>query len=250
MSAVTDCVEVIPLGLIHVSQEFQPRCEGLDSSHVALLQEMAEQWTPLVAVRQNTTTILVDGFHRYAAAQNLGLAKIPVRIVDFPVDGDVVGLAFSLNLGHGRPLTLNDRRFEAARQLRRDPHVSDREVGRRCGLSQPTVAKVRASLEVGAQIERTTERVGKGGYEYTHEGKADLTEEQVETMRLAKYVIRLAKVLQQADELTLWTTPREIAGVLESCIDEAGQDTLCSRIIYKCHDLLAVFKALNFDVRP
>jgi hypothetical protein len=54
-------------------------------------------------------------------------------------------------------------RTGSARRLRMNAETSGREVGRQCGLSQPTVAKIRAGPEAGAQIEQASERVGAVG---------------------------------------------------------------------------------------
>ncbi|HUY03947.1 MAG TPA: ParB/RepB/Spo0J family partition protein, partial [Rhodocyclaceae bacterium] len=95
----------------------QPRVDGLDLEHVRALEAVAEAWPPLKVVRQDDRYLLVDGFHRFAAAQNLGLETVPVLVLDPPEDGDLHGLAFSLNAAHGRPLNLSDRRAFAARLL-------------------------------------------------------------------------------------------------------------------------------------
>jgi hypothetical protein len=162
------------LDRVVVKPEIQPRIDGLDAPHVRALEEDPEAWGPLAAVERDRKRVLVDGFHRLAAAQNLGLGSVDLRIVDPPDDGDLRRLAFELNARHGRPLTLSDRRTEAARLLRLHPEWSEREIGRRCALAQPTVGKIREDLEASAQIERIETRVGKGGYTYSPRRPGDL----------------------------------------------------------------------------
>jgi hypothetical protein len=154
------------LSTVVVNPELQPRTEGLDTAHVKALEEGVVDWPPLVVVDRSGVLVLIDGFHRMAAAQNLGLTEVLVEVADMPTDGDLRGLAFAFNAVHGRPLTLTDRRTEAARLLRLAPQTSDREIGRRCGLSQPTIAKVRSALESGAQIEHLDHRVGADSRTY------------------------------------------------------------------------------------
>lgn len=108
---------------ILVDPALQPRVGGLDAAHIAALKENPEAWPPLVVVERGGY-LLVDGFHRYAAAQNVGLETVPVEVREMPADGDLHALAFALNAAHGRPLTLADRRGEAERLLGADATVS------------------------------------------------------------------------------------------------------------------------------
>jgi predicted transcriptional regulator len=151
---------------IVIDPTIQPRVGGIDNDHVRALEEAIDGLPSLSVVVLNGGYVLVDGWHRLAALQNQGRAEVSAVVLEVPADDDVHRMAFELNASHGRPLLLVDRRAEAARELETNPKMSDREIGRRCGLSQPTVAKIRANLEQSAQISRTTSRVGKGGYHY------------------------------------------------------------------------------------
>lgn len=158
------------IGDLAIDPELQPRVDGIDAAHVAALAEDPEGWPPVTVVRDADTLKLVDGFHRLAAAQNLGRKTILAQEAPLPADGDLKGLAFRLNATHGRPLTLSDRRAEAARLLLAHPEWSDRRLGRQVGLAQPTVAKVRSALEAGAQIEQVPARVGADDKSYSYSG--------------------------------------------------------------------------------
>ncbi|HUO00960.1 MAG TPA: ParB/RepB/Spo0J family partition protein [Bradyrhizobium sp.] len=151
---------------ISVDPALQPRVEGIDPEHVRELEAVAEHWPPLKVARRSERYILVDGFHRFAAAQNLKLQTVTAEILDLADDEDLHAVAFALNAAHGRPLTLSDRRAFAARVLRRHPDWSDREIGRHCGLVQPTIAKVRQELEQTADIQPSETRVGRDGRTY------------------------------------------------------------------------------------
>lgn len=151
---------------ITLDQTLQPRTDGLNADQVRELEAVADHWPPVAVVATGGRYVLVDGFHRYAAAQNLGLASVPVTVQDMPADGDLHALAFALNALHGRPLTLSDRRAFAARILRAHPELSDREIGRRSGLTQPPIAKLREELESREEIAPVEHRVGGDGQTY------------------------------------------------------------------------------------
>lgn len=263
-------IDDLSITAITVDPVLQPRTAGIDPDHVRTLEAVADAWPPLVAVERSGVLILVDGYHRYAAAQNLGLATVPVEIRDLPEDGDLKGLAFSLNAAHGRPLTLQDRRTRANDLLHAHPDWADREIGRRCGLAQPTVAKLRSDLESSAQIEQTDVRVGKGGYTYTvgtnvkqrsagelpDEGLGErfagavggifTSVERREQRQLASYFRRLAVALEDSDDLPGWEMAEDAA---DACVLVLGQDAaadLGKRLGRTCRNVLNVALALGY----
>lgn len=133
----------IALCEITVDQSLQPRCGGLDEAHVLALMDCPESWPPIVLALDGDLLVLVDGFHRLEAATRLGLQHIPSRIVDAPVDGDYLRIAFEINAAHGKPLSLRDRKSYAQNLLRAHSDWSDREIGRRTGLNHETVGAMR-----------------------------------------------------------------------------------------------------------
>src|SRR5438552_4132291 len=102
----TEKVLEIPISKLTIDPSVQPRVDGIDTGHVRVLQEDPERWDPIVVVRVGSELRPVDFAHRLAAAQNLGLSTIRVRVVEAPADGDLRGLAFDLNAAHGKALTL------------------------------------------------------------------------------------------------------------------------------------------------
>jgi hypothetical protein len=219
---------------IVVDLRLQPRVEGIDPDHVQALQAVPESWPPLAVVCQGSQYLLLDGFHRLAAAQNLGLDTVPVRVLEPPADGDLEALAFDLNAAHGRPLSLSDRRAFAVRLLRRHPDWSDREIGRRSGLSQPPVAKLREELEARAEIAPTETRVGRGGVVYRvgsnspsplpppeSPGGPVTPDQRHAQRRIAQYLERLAGVFRGQDALDSWETSKDAA---EACRLVFGPD--------------------------
>ena len=156
----------VNINQIAVDPAFQCRIGGLDDAHVKFLEEIAPDFPPLTVIKQGNHYLLLDGAHRLASCENRGLTSVEVEVVDVSPDKDLLEVAFDLNAKHGRPLNLSDRRHFAAHLLQQHPEWADREVGRRCGLSQPTVANVRADLEQAAKIERVTTRQGSDGKLY------------------------------------------------------------------------------------
>lgn len=137
---------LVPFDDILVSR--QVRSTGTDWDHVASLAAAADQ-LPAILVDAKTMRI-VDGRHRREAWKQVGRETIPV--VWYEGD-DPEGAAFEANLTHGLPLPLRDRKDYAARLLQRDPDLSDRDIARRSGVSDKTVAQLRPRL--GAENPRS-----------------------------------------------------------------------------------------------
>jgi ParB-like nuclease domain len=261
----------LALDRIHVDPSLQPRVTGLDPEHVRTLESAAETWPPLVVVRQGGKLVLVDGFHRLAAAQNLGLADVPVEEVALPADSDLHALAFSLNARHGRPLSLADRRTFAERLLRQHPDWADREIGRRCGLSSNTVGGLREHLESAAQIEQPTARVGAGGYVYTvgtnpkqrHAGElpdAGLGEqvgnlvgrvftsaERVNQRRIVGYLQRLAVALSDGEDFEGWQDSDDAAEACRLVLGQERAAALAERLGPMSRSVLDAAMALGYQ---
>lgn len=261
----------LALDRITIDLTLQPRVEGIDPDHVRALEDAADSWPPLIVVQHGARYLLVDGYHRVAAAQNLGLATVPVRVLPAPEDGDLHTLAFALNAAHGRPLSLADRRTEATRLLQAHSEWADREIGRRCGLAQPTIAKLRSDLEESAQIEQTETRVGKGGYTYAvgtnakqrppgalpEQGFGDLvgqtvgrlftSEERRQQRQLTSYFRRLAVALDDGDDLAGWDTAEDAAEACRLVLGDDDAASLGHRLGSPSRNVLNVAVALGYD---
>lgn len=264
-------IDDLTITALTVDPALQPRTAGIDPDHVRALEAVADAWPPLIAVERAGSLVLVDGFHRYAAAQNLGLATVPVEIRDVPEDGDLKDLAFSVNAAHGRPLTLQDRRAHAVDLLQAHPDWADREVGRRCGLAQPTVAKLRADLESSAQIEQTDVRIGRGGYSYTvgtnikqrtagdlpdeslgerlggAVGRMFTSDERRQQRRVASYFKRLAVALEDGDDLASWESAEDAAEACRLVLGDEDAADLGDRLGRTSRNVLDVAITLGYD---
>lgn len=264
-------VDDLSITAITLDPSLQPRVEGINPDHVRALEAVADAWPPLVLVQHNGSLVLVDGFHRYAAAQNIGLTTVPAEIREMPEDGDLKGLAFTLNAAHGRPLTLQDRRTRASDLLQLHPDWADREVGRRCGLAQPTVARLRGHLESTAQIERTDIRVGQGGYTYTvgtnvkerpagalpgealgdvvsgAVGRLFTSGERRAQRQLTSYLRRLAVALEDSDDFVGWETADDAVASCRLVLGHDDAADLGMRLGRTSRNVLNVAIALGYD---
>jgi hypothetical protein len=269
-NSIMETMMNVQIDHVIVDPSLQPRVGGLDTDHVRALEETPESWPPLLVVQRGGQYLLVDGFHRFAAAQNLGLDTVPVKVIVAPADGDLHALAFSSNAAHGRPLSLTDRRAFAERILRKEPHLADREIGRRCGLSSNTVGTIREKLEDAAQIEQTAERVGRGGYVYTVDTDTqkrqpgELPERALEEVvgdaigglftsadrkrqrRIARYLLRLATALDDQYELEGWDDAEDAARACRLVLGEERASGLAQLLGNGAYNVLQAAIALGY----
>jgi ABC-type branched-subunit amino acid transport system ATPase component len=168
--------------------------------------------------------------------------------------------AFALNAAHGAPLTLSDRRGFAARLLRSHPDWSDREIGKRSGLVQPTVAKVRHDLEHQAQIPVTTARVGRDGRRYDatpqqRHKKITVSEflenivsrlDQNEQRRIVRYLQKLADLLEEQDTLKGFQTIKDAATACCAVLGEEKSKELAERLGWSSENVLEIARALGY----
>ncbi|MEU7121204.1 ParB/RepB/Spo0J family partition protein [Streptomyces zaomyceticus] len=135
-----------------------PRLDPEDTEHIRTLAQSDTPLPPIVVHRP--TMRVVDGTHRVRAAVRRGDDRIDTRFVDGDED-DAFLLAVRLNIAHGLPLTLADRRAAAARILRSHPQWSDRAIGETTGLAAKAVAALRT--ESAAGVPGLPSRIGRDG---------------------------------------------------------------------------------------
>jgi len=252
------------LNQITIDPALQPRVNGLDDDYVKALQEVIEFCPPIRAVKKdgakNDVYILIDGFHRFAAMQNISLAKTIVEIIDVKNGDDLFALAYIFNNAHGLPLTLNDRRAYAGKLLKAHPDWADREIGRRCGLMQPTVAKVRQELEQKASIPVVTERIGRDGQKYAVPPKKQADKAQsikvvhqnitpagrASQRQITSYLMKLADLLEEQDELPDFKTLHDAAQACHDVLGDKLASALADRLGWTSYDILQIAKLLGY----
>ena len=147
------------LSLSELKVDHSLREDGIDPRHVEVLSEFEGHWSPVLV--WGPDNLVVDGAHRVAAAQRLGLTMIPAESFDGSmVDAFVESV--QRNSKHGLPLTLRDRIRAARRIVRVLPEWSDRRIAKVCGLSCTTVGRVRHDAPT-TETSQTSTRVGIDG---------------------------------------------------------------------------------------
>ena len=135
-----------------------PRRGGADPEHIEAMAAAQGALPPIVVHRP--TMRVIDGAHRVQAAVRRGEQKIAVRFFDGP-DADAFVLSVWLNVAHGLPLALADRKRAAERIVTSHPQWSDRRVASVTGISPGTVADIRR--RVAGPAEAAASRVGQDG---------------------------------------------------------------------------------------
>ncbi|MFC9248323.1 helix-turn-helix domain-containing protein [Streptomyces sp. NPDC057136] len=101
---------------------------------------------------------VIDGMHRLKAAKLRGQETIEVELFDGTSE-EAFLRAVEVNVSHGLPLSLADRRAAAGRIIASHPQMSDRAIARAAGLGAKAVAAIRrrtagAVPQLGARIGR------------------------------------------------------------------------------------------------
>ncbi len=153
-SASTPAVSVVPIDDIHIDPAFQVRQAGADRKRVKTLVDAygddPAAIPPLVIVQRHdgqngSGLILLDGHARLAALREIGATNVPV-VLDSASSAasmnECVERAWTLNIGHGFPPTLKDRRAHAVWRRKTFTTESLSETARRCGLNRKTLASL------------------------------------------------------------------------------------------------------------
>jgi hypothetical protein len=142
-------ISILKIADLKITQDFQAR-EKINQRAVSDYEynlQNAIKMPPISVVRSGEELIVVDGFHRLHAHQNLGRDRIEALITE----GDpetALKLAIGANQTHGLRRSDEDKARAVVLALK-NPDLgkgSDREIGKLCGVSHSFVGKMRASL--------------------------------------------------------------------------------------------------------
>lgn len=118
-----------------------------------------------VLPEEDGTYWLVDGHHRYEAAQEAQVVDIPAVVLSGVTDeGEILEKAVAANITHGLPMGVADRKHAARLFIALDPEkkkYSDRQIAALCGLSPTTVGHVRKWVQGKEEADATAEEVSK-----------------------------------------------------------------------------------------
>jgi ParB-like chromosome segregation protein Spo0J len=140
------------------------------------------QLQPIVYLRDehdNGTKVILDGWHRYRACVEAGIAPWlePLHFVTEPAaekSGHTmtpIEYVIAQN-AHRRHLSREQRRQIVVELLKAKPEASDRAIAAQAKVSPTTVGAVRSELESTVQVGQLTKRVGKDGKTRARPAKA------------------------------------------------------------------------------
>jgi ParB-like chromosome segregation protein Spo0J len=198
-----------------------PRGGGVDDAHVAQLAECAADLPPIVVHRQ--TMRVIDGMHRLRVAVQEGRELVEVIFFDGS-DDEAFIRAVELNIKHGLPLSLSDRKAAARRILVADAALSNGAVAAKTGLSDKTVAAIRACS--GPEVPDPNTRLGRDGrvypVGYAAEGRA----------RAARLIAERPKASLREIAAAAGVSPGIVSDVrkrVTAGVDPAGHDSHAER---------------------
>lgn len=143
--------KTIRLSSIVPDKKLWPR-QGVDPDRVkefkTLYKEEPEALPPVIVAehpKKPGKYLLVDGWHRIAALQQLYRdAELPADVL--PKDTDVYAEATRLSSISSKPLTILEKRAAVRRLLDEHPKWSDSQIARTAGVSHPFVGSQRKLL--------------------------------------------------------------------------------------------------------
>lgn len=154
-------VTYIELAYLEMTEACQPR-ESIDLAVVADYIEVLESaesnsFPPVIVFSDGEGYWLADGFHRALAAEGAGLPDIAAHVLPGN-ERDAILYACGANADHGLRRTNADKRKAVLTLLEDDAwsQWSDREIARRCKVSDRLVNNLRAELTANIRSETDT----------------------------------------------------------------------------------------------
>lgn len=163
-------VMALDISAVRLDGGTQPRAginQAVVEDYASDMEANGAEFPPVQVVYDGEAYWLWDGFHRLHARKRNGLYTVPA-IVRQGTRRDAVLLSVGANATHGFRRTNEDKRRAVLALLEDEEwrQWSDREIARRCAVSNQFVSNLRAGLSVNdGQIE--TRRVVRNGTEYT-----------------------------------------------------------------------------------
>jgi hypothetical protein len=126
------------------------------------------QFKPVIVFYDGSDYWLADGFHRVAAARQIGAASISAEVHQGS-RRDAILYSAGANADHGLRRTNADKRRSVLLLLRDAEwsQWSDREIARRCAVGNKMVSDLRNSICVNDTDKPTTRKVERNGATYT-----------------------------------------------------------------------------------
>jgi predicted transcriptional regulator len=158
----------------------------LDEEHLeALALSDQSTWPPVLVTRCTEGYVLIGGYHRREVLKRKGIDEIAATCKAFENENDVVEAAFRDNLTHGLRANAQTRGDYAYWLFLTYPELSQTEIAKRVGISQPGVNKAIAHREKLARGEAATK-----------------TEEEIDTVKVCQqFVRRVVKFVDTMSEV-------------------------------------------------
>lgn len=139
--------------------------DRLDSDTVDRYVDAWNRMPPVTVYHVGGRHLLADGFHRHAAAVQLGRRSIRAEVVEGTFE-DALDFVAAANLHHGLPLTRSERRRAIEVKLKLHHERSDRHLSEELGVGRELIAKIRRQLIEGGVIPAGSTRIGADGKTY------------------------------------------------------------------------------------
>src|SRR4051812_19507314 len=112
---------------------------GVVAQFARAMNDPENKIPPVVVFYDGENYILADGFHRVAAARQIGWKDIPAEVRS-GTQADALKCALSANREKCLPRSHKDKRRSVALAVAQWPDLSIREIARLCAVSDPFVA--------------------------------------------------------------------------------------------------------------
>lgn len=151
----------LKLSDIVIDKDFMMR-DSLDKETITLYKENLENIVmsnPIVLFKTPKGLMLVDGFHRHAAAKQLNWESISAEVHSGSVQ-DAYAYACLANLKHGKPLTSKEKKRAICEYLKLNVRLSNVQICLDVGVSDVTILRYRQELEAKGELTPQEKRLG------------------------------------------------------------------------------------------
>lgn len=146
---------------IAINEQLQQRAEmnqqTINEYAEIITNEGAEVFPAIKALCVDGLYYIIDGFHRYYAMLQAGIEEVHVNVIGSGTMRDAILYTVGANAAHGLNRTSADKR-KAVMALLQDEEWSkwsDREIARRCKVSNTFVSHIRNDVTVNVDSEKT-----------------------------------------------------------------------------------------------
>lgn len=138
--------------------------EKLDKNLVEQYKEIFDFLPPVMVFETPRGLLLVDGFHRHAAARQLNRKMMEVVVAKGSVQ-DALGSACLANLRHGKALTRDEKKKAIYQYIKLNSKLSNVLIGEHVGKDEKTIRLYRDELIDKGDLKPATVITGKDGRE-------------------------------------------------------------------------------------